>query len=58
MISNTKEFYSVKELCTEYSMSQSTIYNMIREKKIKAFKIGRCWKIPKEDFLQLLYDQL
>lgn len=50
----TKEFYSVKELCAEYAMSQSTVYNMIHEKKIPAYKIGRCWKISKKEFIKLL----
>lgn len=53
-MNTNKEFYSVKELCNEYAMSTSTVYNMIHEKKILAYKIGRCWKIPKADFLQLL----
>ena len=53
-----KEFYSVKELCSRYAMSQSTVYAMIRTGKIRAVKIGRCWKIPKADFLQQLYQQL
>lgn len=53
-----KEYYSIKELCQQYSMSQSTVYAMIRAGKIRAVKIGRCWKIPKADFLQLLYQQL
>ncbi len=53
-----KEFYSVKELCQEYSISQSTVYHMIQSGKIHAVKLGRCWKIPKTAFLELLYDQL
>ena len=53
-----KEYYSIKELCQQYSMSQSTVYAMIRAGKIRAVKIGRCWKIPKTDFLQLLDQQL
>ena len=53
-----KEFYSIKELCQKYAMRQSTVYNMIRSGKIRAVKLGRCWKIPKADFLQLLYQQL
>lgn len=57
-MTTNKEFFSVKELCLEYSMSQSTVYQMIREGKIRAVKIGRCWKIPKDDFLQLLYNRL
>lgn len=57
-MNQNKEFFSIKELCEKYSMSQSTVYSMIRSGKIRAVKLGRCWKIPKEDFLQLLYQQL
>ena len=53
-----KDYYSIRELCQQYSMSQSTVYSMIHAGKIRAVKIGRCWKIPKADFLQLLYQQL
>ena len=53
-----KDYYSIKELCQQYSMSQSTVYSMIHAGKVRAVKIGRCWKIPKADFLQLLYQQL
>lgn len=53
-----KDYYSIKELCQRYAMSQSTVYSMIHTGKIRAVKIGRCWKIPKADFLQLLYQQL
>lgn len=53
-----KEFYSVKELCREYSISQSTLYHMIQSGKIHAVKLGRCWKIPRDAVLKLLYDEL
>ena len=53
-----KEFYSIKEICQRYSMSQSTVYNMIHSGAIPAVKFGRCWKILKDAFLKLLYDKL
>lgn len=57
-MNQNKEFYSIKEICQGYSMSQSTVYNMIHSRTIPAVKIGRCWKIPKDVFLKLLYDKL
>ena len=53
---NEPECYSVNEICRNYNISQSTVYQMIRQKKIRAYKLGRCWKIPKEDFLRVLYE--
>lgn len=57
-MNSNREFFSVQEFCHEFSISPSTVYDMIHKGKIRAAKIGRCWKIPKADFLRLLYEQL
>jgi len=51
-----EECYSINEICRNFKISQSTVYKMIRDKQICAYKLGRCWKIPKKEFLQLLYE--
>ena len=45
-----EEYYSINEICRNFKISQSTVY------KIHAIKLGRCWKIPKKEFLQMLYE--
>ena len=51
-----EEYYSINEICRNFKISQSTVYKMIKDKKIRAIKLGRCWKIPKKEFLQMLYE--
>ena len=51
-----EEYYSINEICRNFKISQSTVYKMIKDIKIRAIKSGRCWKIPKKEFLQMLYE--
>ena len=51
-----EEYYSINEICRNFKISQSTVYKMIKDKKIHAIKLGRYWKIPKKEFLQMLYE--
>ena len=51
-----EEYYSINEICRNFKISQSTVYQMIKNIKIRAIKLGRCWKIPKKEFLQMLYE--
>lgn len=51
-----EEYYSINEICRNFKISQSTVYKMVKDKKIHAIKLGRCWKIPKKEFLQMLYE--
>lgn len=45
-----EEYYSINEICRNFKISQSTVYKMIKNIKIRAIKLGRCWKIPKKNF--------
>ena len=51
-----EEYYSINEICRNFKISQSTVYKMIKNIKIRAIKLGLCWKIPKKEFLQMLYE--
>lgn len=49
------ELISIDELCKALMVGKSTAYSLLRNGSIKAFKIGRVWKIPKRsvpDFIQ------
>lgn len=49
------ELISIDELCKALMVGKSTAYSLLRNGSIKAFKIGRIWKIPKgsvPDFIQ------
>ncbi|RKI36057.1 DNA-binding protein [bacterium D16-51] len=48
------ELITFEELCNILSVGRNTAYKLLKENKIKAFRIGRTWKIPKiavDDFI-------
>lgn len=49
-----KEFYKAEELAEALQVNIMTIYRYINAKKIKAYKIGREYRIDKEEFNQFL----
>ncbi|MDD5696613.1 MAG: helix-turn-helix domain-containing protein [Candidatus Pacebacteria bacterium] len=49
-----KEFYLVEELAQKIRVSTMTIYRYIKAKKIKAYKIGKEFRIDKEEFTNFL----
>ena len=42
------ELITIDELCELLMIGKNTAYTLLNSKEIKAFKIGRHWKIPKE----------
>lgn len=47
---------TIDELCDVLMIGRNTAYRLLNSGSLPAFRIGRCWKIPKEavqEFLQL-----
>ena len=51
---NRKEFYLVEELAGKLRVSNMTIYRYIKAGKIKAYKIGKEFRIENNEFLNFL----
>ena len=51
---NEKTFYSAKELSEKLECNIMTIYRYIKAKKLKAYKIGKEFRIEKKDLENLL----
>ena len=49
-----KEFYLVEELAKRLRVSKMTIYRYIKAKKLKAYKIGKEFRIDKTEFNNFL----
>ena len=49
-----KKFYLVEELAKTLRVSNMTIYRYIKAKKIKAYKIGKEFRIDKNEFNNFL----
>lgn len=41
------ELITFEELCETLMIGRNTAYKLLKSGKLKAFKIGRVWKIPK-----------
>lgn len=41
------ELITLEELCSILSIGRNAAYRLLKENKIKAFRIGKVWKIPK-----------
>lgn len=47
---NQPEFYTAKELAEKLRVNIMTIYRYIEAKKLKAYKIGKEFRIDKKEF--------
>lgn len=45
------------ELANRLNCGMNTVYKLLNEKKIKAWKIGRTWKIPEKAVTEYIYQQ-
>jgi len=51
---NNKEFYIAQELADKLRVNIMTIYRYIKAGKLKAYKIGKEFRIDKEEFNNFL----
>lgn len=49
-----KEFYLVEELAEKLRLSNMTIYRYIKAKKLKAYKLGKEFRIDKKEYNKFL----
>lgn len=49
-----KEFYTAKELAEKLGLNVMTIYRYINAKKLRAYKIGKEYRIEKREFDKFL----
>jgi excisionase family DNA binding protein len=46
----SKDFYTAQELADKLSVNIMTIYRYIKAKRLNAYKIGKEFRIAREDF--------
>lgn len=54
MFDEYNELITIDELCEILMIGRNTAYRLLNSGKLHAFRIGRCWKIPKNSVRQLL----
>lgn len=50
----SKEFYTAQELADKLRVNIMTIYRYVKAKKLKAYKIGKEFRIDKDEFEKFL----
>jgi len=53
-IDNKPEFLNVEEVADLLRISEQSVYNMIKDGRIRAFKAGREWRFRREDILNVI----
>lgn len=51
------ELITIEELCQLLSIGPNTAYSLLNENRIKAFRIGKIWKIPRISVQEYIYTQ-
>lgn len=54
MLQQNKDFYKAEELAKKLQVNIMTIYRYIKAGKLKAYKIGKEYRIGKEEFNKFL----
>ena len=49
------DLITVDELCDMLAIGKNTAYNLLNAQKIKAFRIGRTWKIARQAVIDYIY---
>ena len=54
MYNDPNDIISIDELCSILSIGRNAAYSLLKDKKIKAFRIGKVWKVSRmavEEFI-------
>ena len=55
MITDYTDYLTPYEVADELCVSLTTVYNLLREKKLPGFKVGKVWRIPKDALERVIY---
>lgn len=57
MFEQYDDILTINELAEALRIGSTQAYRLVRLQKIKAFKEGKDWKIPKDSIIQYISDQ-
>lgn len=55
MLSDHSDYLTPYDVADELGLSLTTVYNLLRAKKIPGSKIGKSWRIPKDALEEVIY---
>ena len=57
MYYDPNELITIEQLCDALSIGRNTAYTLLNSGAVKAFKIGRIWKIPRQSLNEYILIQ-
>ena len=57
MFEQYPDILTVEEACEALRMGYNAVYELLNEGKLKAYKIGRVWRIPKESLVRYVLEK-
>ena len=58
MLEQCDDFLTAEELCELLKIGTKAAYTLLNEGKIKAFRNGRVWRIPKQAVIDYTYKEM
>lgn len=58
MLDQYDDILTISELAEFLKIGTTQAYRLVRSHKIKAFKEGKDWKIPKNSIIQYIFNQI
>ena len=58
MFKNIDEILNIEQFCELLDIGKSTGYNLLKRGKVRAFKIGKKWKIPVQSVEEFVLDRV
>ena len=56
---NTSEtLMTIEAVCEELMVGRNAVYQLLETKKLKGFRIGRIWKIPRASIAEYISEQI
>ena len=56
MFEQYPDILTVEEVCEALRMGYNAVYDLLNEGKLKAYKYGRVWRIPKESLKEFILE--
>ena len=56
MFEQYPDILTVEEACEALRMGYNAVYELLNEGKLKAYKTGRVWRIPKESLVKYILE--
>lgn len=57
MFEQYPDILTVEEVCEALRMGYNAVYEILNNGKLKAFKNGRVWRIPRESLMEFILRQ-